>query len=258
MEVQNQAPAYVTPTSDLDRGDLPVASRRDVSARRRNELTRDVVDLSDGEYVDYEEVTDEQIAKEDLDKKLDRIKEQQQQLKDTAQQLEEIDSKYAKGAGKFFRYGASALGILGTFFASKYSSKLLIETLKSAVKNPKLGDLPAAAGKIKEPVNNLIHGAREFINHTMENPAVKSKVDAVKNSTIGKVVKAIIDNPQVKRVLEPIKNTLASVKDIKINGKSVQSIAENTMAGTTTACVVVDDLTGRNNDKSAIDLISAA
>ena len=67
-------------------------------------------------------------------------------------------------------------------------------------------------------------------------------------------LKDFLNNKQVARVFEPLKNTLKSIKEIKINGKSVQSFAENTMAATTTGSVLVDNLTGRNNDKSNIEL----
>ena len=48
------------------------------------------------------------------------------------------------------------------------------------------------------------------------------------------------------------------MKDIKIDGKKVQNAAENTMAVTTTGSVLVDNLTGRNNDKSAIELATGS
>ena len=46
--------------------------------------------------------------------------------------------------------------------------------------------------------------------------------------------------------------------DLTVNGDKVQTSIENTMAASTTASVIIDDLAGRNNNKSNVDLALGA
>lgn len=251
MEVTNQPQVYVTEPGKSSR---VMHTRQNVSDPRIQKNEGDYVDFSEVDDAEFEEAFDEEQAKAERDRQLDTIKKQQQEMNETAEKLEEIDSKYAKGAGKLFRIGAAVVGIAGTFVASKYSSKLLIETLKTAVKNPSLKVIPNTVESLKEPLSNLSKNAGVMFDNLMKNPKIKANVDKVVDSGFGKTVKSVLDNKFVKSCVEPIKNTLLSVKDIKINGKSIQKGVENTMAATTTGCVIIDDLTGRNNDKSSVDL----
>ena len=257
MEVTNQPQVFGSNNQAQSRENMPVVVRVEQPARAKSPQ-RDRVDFSDAEYANYDEVFDEEQAKREQKEKMEAVRKHQQDMQETADKLEEIDSKYAKGASKLFRYGAAAVGIVGTFFASKYSSKLLIETLKTAAKNPSLKNIPNAIGKIKDPAMNLVNNAKGIVDTALKNPKIAEKIEKVANSSVVKTAKTLLDNKAVSKVLEPLKNTLASVKDIKINGKSIQSAVENTMAATTTGCVIIDDLTGRNNDKSTIDLATGS
>ena len=250
MEVQNGIPQVYVTIPDDKAG----KQGRTIQHKPWQEGSRDVCDFSDAEVVPYEEVFDEKQALKERDKKLEEIESQKSSLEETAEKLEEIDSPYAKKAGKVFRFGAAVVGIAGTFLASKYSAKLTIETLKSVAKNPKLAELAKGAEVIKQPISEIAGGVKKLADIAMENPSIKANVEKVVNSKAVKTAKAILDNKIVSNVLEPLKNTIKSVKDIKVNGKSVQSGIENTMAATTTGCVIIDDLTGRNNDKSNSDL----
>ena len=256
MEVTNQPQVYGTSDSTRSRGAEPIIVR--VEHAPRKSVQRDRVDFSDAPYVDYSEAFDEEQAKRELDAKMESVRKHQQEMEETAEKLEEIDSKYAKGAGKLFRYGAAAVGILGTFFASKYSSKLLIETLKTAAKSPSLQKIPETLKTVQKPAMDAVQSAKGAVNEALKNPKVAEKIAKITDSKIVKTAKAILENKTVSKVLEPVKNTLLAAKDIKINGKSVQSAVENTMAATTTGCVIIDDLTGRNNNKSVVDLATGS
>ena len=61
-------------------------------------------------------------------------------------------------------------------------------------------------------------------------------------------------NEKIAKYAEPLKNTINSIKDTKIDGKKIQNFVENAMAVTTTGSVIVDDLAGRNDEKSATEL----
>ena len=61
-------------------------------------------------------------------------------------------------------------------------------------------------------------------------------------------------NEKVVKYAEPLKNTFESIKNTKIDGKKIQNFVENAMAVTTTGSVIVDDLAGRNDEKSATEL----
>lgn len=190
------------------------------------------------------------------DEKLDQIDEQKRQFDELADELENSDSNIVKKTGKGVRFIASVFGIIGTFVAAKYSSKVAIETLKTVAKNPAIQKTIESAKEAREPLGKLAVIAKDFVTKVAEKPKVKEAIAKVTNSKAANVVREVLKNEKVAKVLEPVKNTLESVKNIKINGKSIQNFVENTMAATTTGSVIVDNVTGRNNDKSNLEVAS--
>ena len=175
-----------------------------------------------------------------------------------ADELEDSDSKVSKKLGKGARFMASAVGLAGTFLVAKCSSKLTIETLKSFAKSKTMASTLETFKSVKAPLESGLKSVKQFATEAMEKPAVQEQIAKLKNSKVGKTIDGFLNNEKVKKVTEPLRNTISQLKDIKIDGKKVQNAAENTMAVTTTGSVLVDNLTGRNNDKSAIELATGS
>lgn len=169
---------------------------------------------------------------------------------DLADDLENSDSKVSKKMGKGARLIASLIGLAGTFAVTKYSSKLTIETIKNLVKKGPVKNAFASLEKLKEPLSTVMNKAKGIVN----SESVQSVVNNVKNSRFGLKVSDFVKNEKFQSIIEPLKTTFKSIKSPKINGQRVQSFAENVMAGTATASVAVDNLTGRNDDKNALEL----
>ncbi len=185
------------------------------------------------------------------DEKIDKINESRQGIEDLADELENSDNKYMKKAGKGVRLAASLFGLAATFVMAKYSSKLVIESLKTATKNPALKNTIEA---LEKPLGGIAKGVSETASKVMKNRKVLKGIVKLKNSNIGQAAIKLAKNPTVAKIVEPVVNTLKSAKNVKINGASIQSAIENTMAATTTGSVLVDNLTGRNNGKSTVEL----
>lgn len=188
------------------------------------------------------------------DQKIDQFTKDKAEWDEFADNLEQSDSKVAKKASKVVRLGATLLGLAATFVGAKYGSKLTIETLKSFTKNETAQSVLKNVKKLKRPAMRAMVYARKAVRSIAKQPAVKNAVETLKNSKAGEAVANFVKNEKVAKVLEPLKTTLKSMKDVKIDGKKVQNFIENTMAVTTTGSVLVDDLAGRNNDKSATEL----
>ena len=185
---------------------------------------------------------------------LEKIDEQRQQFDDLADEWESSDNKYVKKAGKGVRFISTILGLAGTFVVAKYSSKVAIETLKSVAKSPAIQKTVSTLKTAQEPAKKALSSVKGIVKDAINKPIVKDNLKKVVDSKAFKVAKEILNNKNVAKVLEPLKNTLKSIKEIKINGTSIQAFAENTMAASTTGSVFVDTMTGRNNDKSNIEL----
>lgn len=199
-----------------------------------------------------------QKIKDEQEAETEKINDTQKGWEDFADELEKSDNKAVKKMGKGARFIASAIGLAGTFVVSKYSSKLTIETLKSFGKSKTMESTIETLKGAKQPILDTLNAAKKFVTELAEKPKVKAKIDSLKNSEVGKAVTDFLANEKVKKVTEPIKNTIDSIRDTKINGEKIQSAAENTMAATATGSVLVDNLTGRNDDKSAIELATGS
>lgn len=209
----------------------------------------------EGDYHSYAasspDYFDRADAEAERDEKIDKINESRQGFEDLADELENSDNKYAKKAGKGVRLAASLFGLAATFVMAKYSSKLVIESLKTATKNPALKTTIEA---LEKPLGGIAKGVSETASKVIKNRKVLKGIVKLKNSNIGQAAIKLAKNPTVAKIVEPIANTLKSMKNVKINGASIQSAIENTMAATTTGSVLVDNLTGRNNGKSTVEL----
>lgn len=186
--------------------------------------------------------------------KIDQFEKDQADWNEFADNLEKSDSKVAKKASKIVRVGATLLGIAATFVGAKVGSKVAIETIKSLGKGGTAKTIIEGAKKMQEPLSKIWNAAVSGTKKVAEMPAVKETVGKLKNSKAGQTIINTLKNEKVAKVLEPVKKTLESIKDVKIDGKKVQSFIENTMAVTTTGSVIVDDLAGRNNNKSNVEL----
>lgn len=192
------------------------------------------------------------------DQKIDQFTKDKAEWDEFADNLEQSDSKVAKKAGKVVRIGASILGLAATFVGAKYGSKLAIETLKSFTKNDTAKKVIENVKKLKRPAMRAMVKVRQAARAIAKQPAVQETVAKLRNSKMGESIIKFANNEKVAKVLEPLKTTVKSMKDVKIDGKKVQNFIENTMAVTTTGSVLVDDLAGRNNDKSATELAMGA
>lgn len=219
---------------------------------------------NDRSYVNHDDEDDFDSfdKKEDIKSERESAKRQAEADKadwdNFADELENSDSKVSKKLGKGARFVASAVGLAGTFVVAKCSSKLTIETLKSFAKSKTMASTLETFKSVKEPLVNGYKMAKTFVKDVIEKPAIQEQVAKLKDSRLGKAVDGFMKNEKVKQYTEPLRNTISQLKDVKFNGQKIQNVAENTMAVTTTGSVLVDNLTGRNNDKSAIELATGS
>ncbi|MCR5266664.1 MAG: hypothetical protein K6E29_08765 [Cyanobacteria bacterium RUI128] len=210
-----------------------------------NEYEHSSYGASSPDYFDKYEIEAER------DDKIDKINQSKQGFEDLADELENSDNKYAQKAGKGVRLAASLIGLAATFVMAKYSSKFIIESLKSVAKNPAIKGTVDAVSKT---AGDVAKGVSGVASKAMENPKVIKTIEGIKASQVGKAVIGFVKNPKVAKVIDPLKKTIESIKNVKINSASIQSAIENTMAATTTGSVLVDNLTGRNRGKSPVEL----
>ncbi|GEM_PF-5689722 len=210
---------------------------------------------TDDDYDNYDSFDRDSIESE-RDEKLNNINQSKSDLEDLADELDKNGGKVGQGASKLVRYGATALGIVGSFVAAKFSSRLAINTLKSFGKSQGAKTVMEGLKSAKEPLTKAFESTSKLVKSALKNPKIQENIDKVVNSNVGKKVSEFLANEKVAKVLEPLKNTLKSVKDFKFDGNKAQSWAENIMAGTTTGSVIVDDIAGRNKHKSNMDLAS--
>lgn len=225
------------------------------SGKSRQEANLTDEDYDEFEYVDAEP---KMMSKEDIererDKKLSDVKDVQKGWEDFAAELENSENKNVSKLGKGARVVASVIGLAGTFLVAKYSSKLTIETFKSFANSKTMKGTMDSVGNMKEPIKKTWKSFTKFVGELAEKPAVKEKIDLLKNSKVYKASQEFLQKDGVKKFTEPVRNTFKSIKEIKVNGEKIQNVAENTMAGVTTGSVLVDNLTGRNDDKSVVEL----
>lgn len=212
------------------------------------------VSFGSSHYMDEDDSFDKEAIEAERDEKLDQINESRNNLDNLADELENSENKVARKASKLVRYGSAAFGLAATFVTAKVSSKLAIEALKSAGRSEGMQTVLKTAGSMKKPIMKTFEETVKFAKNLADKPIVKDNIKKVVDSKFGQKAAEILKNEKVAKVLEPLKETVKSIKDIKVNGKNIQNTAENVMAATTTGSVLIDDLAGRNSDKSNIDL----
>ena len=165
------------------------------------------------------------------------------------------NSMTKKGSG-FVRGVSTLIGLGGTFVMAKYGSKASINILKSIGKSSAVKKVVDGAKNASTPIQNHLAAFKTMVSEK----AVTPVIDKLKPTKFYKGVQAILEKPMVKNGIEQLKVSVelakTSLKSIK--GDKVQSIAENTLAASTTASVLIDDLAGRNDDKSNFDLAMGA
>lgn len=187
------------------------------------------------------------------DEKLQNIDGMRQELDSLADTFESNNDKVSKKAGKFTRLIASAVGLATTFVTAKYGSKIAINMFKKIGNSKVVTNVLDKAKKLKEPVKK----AYNFVSKKMSNLVDKS---GIKNSNFANKVKKLYDNKSVQNVVKTVKQYADDVKTrvSSLKGKKLQPIFENMMGASATASVLVDDLAGRNADKSSLDIALGA
>ena len=185
---------------------------------------------------------------------IDQFEKDQADWNEFADNLENSDNKVAKKAGKIVRVGAALLGIAATFVGAKVGAKVAVETIKTLGNSGTGKSIIDGVKKMKEPVSKTFSTIVEQAKKMVKTPTAQKIIDRAEKSKIGQTVINTLKNEKVAKAMEPLKKTFDSIKNIKVDGKKVQSFIENAMAITTTGSVVVDDLAGRNNDKSTAEL----
>lgn len=196
-------------------------------------------------------ITKEEIEAE-RDKKLADIEKTQADINDFAKSLENNPDKVSKKAGKLVRTGASILGLATAFVTAKYGAKISIGILKGVV-NSKTAESAIKAGKtamgpLGTGLKSIGSAWTKFVSHPV--------MSAFKKTSLGKNIAKFAEKPMVKNTLEKIAGYKEAAKVLtkSINREKVQGVVENTLAASTTASVLIDDLAGRNANKSNLDL----
>ncbi len=206
------------------------------------------------DYDDSDTFSQEDIESE-RDAKLKDLNETKASFDDLADNLDKNPNALSKGAGKVVRFASAAIGIATTFIMAKYGSKVTIGALRNFAKSKTATNVLEGAKKLSTPLTNSFKIASEFTSKK-----AGPLMNKLKNSQIGKKVVEFAERPNVKNVLGKVQEYKDATKSFmkNINADKIQSGIENTMAASTTASVIIDDLAGRNDDKSNINLALGA
>lgn len=212
----------------------------------------------DDDYGYYEDIPEQlpdsvelKINKE-RDAKLAEIDETKQEFDKLADNLEKNPNRLSQKLGKAVRVGSMIAGLAGTFIMAKYGSKVSINAFKSFGKSEAVQKILKGGkdllGKTKKPMT----GVSEMVSKNVSKPIS----DYLKGSALGKKAMNIVEKPMVKNVLEKVSGYKEAGKTLlkSINGDKIQSFTENTLAASATASVLIDDLAGRNDNKSNLDV----
>jgi len=194
---------------------------------------------------------DRDSLENERDKQLEDIDKTKSELDNLAENLENSDNKYVKKSSKLVRTGAAIMGLLSAFVMTKYSTKLGIETLKSIAKSP--------AGKstveaIAKPARSIYGAFGKLYKNIKEAPVVKDNITKLTDSSLGKAVKNFMEKDSVKKIVEPVRETLKAMSFKNINKKAVQNTTETVLATSATVFEGLDTMTGRNDDKTNFQL----
>ena len=203
----------------------------------------------------YHEPSQEELETE-RDKKLAKIEETKNDVDKFADSLEQNPSKLSKVAGKAVRVVSGALGLVTAFVTAKYGAKISIGILKGVAKSNMAKDAINITKSAFNPIKTGLKSFGDTWSKHIGNPTIK----ALKDTTMGKKVAEFIKKPNVKSFIEKAEGYKEATKTLikSINGEKVQTAVENTLAASATASVVIDDLAGRNKNKSNLDLALGA
>ena len=202
------------------------------------------------EYVKPEFDPDEINA--ERDRKMAEYERTQADMNKFADSLDKNPDKLSKGLGKVVRFGASAIGLAGTFVLAKYGAKVSIGTLKGLAKSNVAKDIVNVGKSAFEPIGKGLKSIKATLNKVVGNPIA----EGFKKSKIGQKVEKFMAQENVKNFVDKAKGYNEAIKELvkSVNGEKVQGLAENTLAASATASVAIDNLAGRNKDKSNLDL----
>lgn len=189
------------------------------------------------------------------DAKLDELNKTRASFDDLADTFDKNPNAISKGASKVVRFASAAVGVAATFVMAKYGSKVTIGALRNFAKSKTVTNGLHTAEKAVAPMKKGFETAKKYITKTSA-----PVVEKLKDSKVGKAAAKFAENPKVKNVIETVQGYKEAAKTLikNINGDKVQTGIENTMAASTTASVIIDDLAGRNNNKSNVDLALGA
>lgn len=212
-------------------------------------------DNDDYNYDIPDQLPDSVEIEAERDEKMAKINNTKSEFDDLANTLEKNPSKLSQKAGKVVRVGSMIAGLAGTFVMAKYGAKVSMNGFKSFAKsdfvktilkggNEALKKAKPAAEAIKNPLSNVTN----------------SLVKSLKDTPIGKKALKVLEKPMIKNSIEKVVGYKEAGKALlkTINGEKVQSAIENTMAASATASVLIDDLAGRNDNKSNLDVALGA
>ncbi len=203
----------------------------------------------------YHEPSQEEIEAE-RDEKLADINQTKNEMDRFADSLDQNPSKLSKGASKAVRFVSGALGLVTAFVTAKYGAKISIGILKGVAKSNVAKDAVNISKSAFKPVANGFKSLGNAWSKFVGSPVIK----AFKNTTLGKKTAEFMAKPNVKSFIEKAQGYGEATKTLvkSVNKQKVQSAVENTLAASTTASVLIDDLAGRNKNKSNLDLALGA
>lgn len=204
----------------------------------------------DDSYVNSEFNPDEINA--ERDRKMAEYERTQADMNKFADSLDKNPDKLSKGLGKVVRFGAGLIGLAGTFVLAKYGAKVSIGTMKGLAKSNVAKDIINVGKSAFEPIGKGLKSAKATLNKFVGN----SIVETFKKSKLGQKAEKFMAQENVKNFVDKAKGYKEAVKVLakSVNGEKVQNVAENTLAASATASVAIDNLAGRNKDKSNLDL----
>ena len=204
----------------------------------------------DDSYVNSEFNPDEINA--ERDRKMAEYERTQADMNKFADSLDKNPDKLSKGLGKVVRFGAGLIGLAGTFVLAKYGAKVSIGTMKGLAKSNVAKDIINVGKSAFEPIGKGLKSAKATLNKFVGNPIAET----FKKSKLGQKAEKFMAKESVKNFVDKAKGYKEAVKVLakSVNGEKVQNVAENTLAASATASVAIDNLAGRNKDKSNLDL----
>lgn len=214
-----------------------------------NETQRYVPDYEPDEYTP--EFNQEEIEAA-RDKKKAEYERTQADMNKFADSLDKNPDKLSKGLSKAVRFGAGIIGLAGTFVLAKYGAKVSIGTMKGFAKSNVAKDIVNIGKSAFEPISKGLKAAKTTLNKLVGTPVA----EAFKKTKLAGKLDKFMAKEDVKNFVEKANGYKEAVKVLakSVNGEKIQNVAENTLAASATASVAIDNLAGRNNDKSNLDL----